>query len=66
MKTRFLTFCDSYHANPELYEVHDEEALKYRYRYLQLRDTSELRLSQLCTSGQDNQVITASQAGDSQ
>ncbi|MGB5488048.1 MAG: hypothetical protein WBN06_11705 [Lysobacterales bacterium] len=66
MKNRFLTFCDSYHANPELYEVHDEEALKNRYRYLQLRETSELRLSQLCTSGQDNQVITASQAGDSQ
>ncbi|MGB7451471.1 MAG: hypothetical protein WBM36_05010 [Lysobacterales bacterium] len=66
MKTRLLTFCDSYQANPELYEVHDEEALKNRYRYLQLRETSELRLSQLCTSGQDNQVITASQAGDSQ
>jgi hypothetical protein len=61
MKNRLLTFCDSYHANPELYAVHDEEALKYRYRNLQLRDTSELRLSQLCTSGQDNQAITISQ-----
>ena len=64
MKTRLLTFCDSYLANPELYAVHDEEALKYRYRDLQLRDTSELRLNQLCTSGQDNQTATTSQTGD--
>ena len=64
MKTRLLTFCDSYQANPELYAVHNEQALKYRYRNLQLRDTSELRLNQLCTSGQDNQTITTSQTGD--
>ena len=49
MKARLLTFCDSYHTNPEFFVVHDEDDLKYRYRYLQLRDTSELRLDNLCT-----------------
>ncbi len=53
MKTRLLSFCDSYRANPELYQVHDEAALKYRYRNLQLRDTSELRLGNLCTQDQE-------------
>ena len=52
MKTRLLTFCDSYNTNPEFFVVHNEEALKYRYRYLQLRDTSELRLDQLCIDDQ--------------
>lgn len=50
MKARLMTFCDVYHAQPELYVVHDEETLKYRYRNLQLRDTSELRLDTLCTA----------------
>ncbi len=49
MKTRLLTFCDTYREDPELFAIHDEEALKHRYRFLQLRDASELRLSQLCT-----------------
>ena len=46
MKTRFLSFCDSYYEHPELFQVRDEDALKYRYRNLQLRETSELRLDQ--------------------
>jgi hypothetical protein len=50
MKTRLLTFCDDYHLAPQLYSVHNEENLKYRYRNLQLRDTSELRLDSLCNS----------------
>jgi hypothetical protein len=54
MKSRLLTFCDDYQSDPQSYEVHDEEALKYRYRDLQLRDTSELRLDSLCTSDQDD------------
>ncbi|MFC1702395.1 hypothetical protein ACFL1J_06615, partial [Pseudomonadota bacterium] len=67
MKNRFLSFCDTYRENPELFVVHDEEALKYRYRYLQLRDTSELRLSHLCISeGGKNSVSTADHTGDSQ
>ena len=66
MKTRFLSFCDNYREYPELFVVHDEEALKYRYRNLQLRDTSELRLDQLCTQDQDNVLTTATHSGDSQ
>lgn len=66
MKTRFLTFCDSYHENPEMYAVHDEEALKVRYQNLQLRDTSELRLDTLCTNEQNNMATTAEHATDSQ
>jgi len=59
MKERFLTYCDEYRANPDLWAVHDEDALKYRYRNLQLRDTSELRLSNLCTGDQDASLKTA-------
>jgi len=61
MKTRLLSFCDLYHANPGLYVIHDEDTLKYRYRYLQLRDTSELRLDRLCKAGD---ATAASNDGD--
>ena len=64
MKTRLLSFCDNYHENPELFVLHDEEALKYRYRDLQLRDTSELRLDQLCTQDEDNQLSTTTHGSD--
>ena len=50
MKERFETLCPEYHRAPELYTLQDEEELKARYKDLQLRDTSELRLDQLCTS----------------
>ena len=54
MRERLLTFCDDYWEAPEQFEVRgDEEALKHRYRNLQLRDTSELRLSNLCTGEPD-------------
>ncbi|MGB5289928.1 MAG: hypothetical protein WBN41_00560 [Lysobacterales bacterium] len=66
MKTRFMTFCDSYHENPELYVVHDEKALKDRYQDLQLRDTSELRLDNLCTDEQNQAGTTAEQAAEPQ
>jgi len=66
MKTRLLTFCDSYRENPELYAIQDEEALKFRYRSLQLRETSELRLSQLCTIDQDAQADTTGPSGNPQ
>jgi len=52
MKERLLTFCDDFRAAPLMFEIHDEEALKYRYRDLQLRDTSELRLDNLCAQEQ--------------
>ena len=48
MKERLLGFCDDYFAAPGLYDIRDEEALRTRYAELQLRDTSELRLSNLC------------------
>jgi len=66
MKTRLLTFCDSYWANPELYVVHDEETLKYRYRNLQLRDTSELRLNNICATEEPAHVTKTGQGADSQ
>lgn len=58
MKTRLLTFCDDYRSAPQLYQVHDEEALKDRYRNLQLRETSELRLENLCVEDKDNIVVS--------
>ena len=66
MKTRLLSFCDDYFENPGLFVVHDEETLKYRYRNLQLRDTSELRLDQLCTDDQDSTLTSAIHVGESQ
>jgi hypothetical protein len=60
MKTRLLTFCDDYRAVPELYIVQDEEELKDKYRNLQLRDMSELRLDRLCTDGGETSVATSS------
>ncbi len=53
MKTRLLMLCDEYNSAPELFVIHDEEALQQRYRHLQLRDTSELRLSNLCIEEQN-------------
>jgi hypothetical protein len=59
MKKRFLTYCDDYRADPSLWVVHDEETLQYRYRNLQLRDSSELRLENLCADEQDALPETA-------
>lgn len=58
MKTRLLSFCDSYRADPGLWVVHDEEILRNRYRFLQLRDTSELRLNILCMGDQGETATT--------
>ena len=62
MKERLLTFCDDFETAPQLFEVHDEDTLKYRYRNLQLRDTSELRLDHLCINERDDEVVNASPA----
>jgi hypothetical protein len=59
MKSRLMTFCEDYRESPGSYVVHDEEDLKYRYRDLQLRDSSELRLDNLCASEQNN-IVSAS------
>ncbi len=53
MKQRLLEFCGIYLLAPESFDIEGEEALQERYSHLQLRNTSELRLSSLCTeSGQ--------------
>lgn len=56
MKNRLLDFCDDFRTSPELFVVHDEHLLKDRYRNLQLRDTSELRLGSLCVKNDNNGV----------
>ena len=48
MKDRLLEFCGEYYEAPELYRIRDEQSLRQRYEHLQLRDTSELRLPELC------------------
>lgn len=50
MKTRLLTLCDYYWQDPGSFEVHDEAVLKQRYHDLQLRETAELRLNNLCST----------------
>jgi hypothetical protein len=60
MKTRLLTLCDDYDAYPELFVVHNEADLKDRYQNLQLRDTSELRLNNLCTTDANESAHTTS------
>lgn len=64
MKKRLETFCDDYWSAPELYKVKNEQQLKYRYRNLQLQDSSELRLDQLC-SAEHKKSITASDPASS-
>lgn len=64
MKTRLLTFCDDYDSAPQMFKVHNEDNLKYRYRHLQLRDTSELRLDNLCEENNGN-VANLNPAKDS-
>lgn len=50
MKERLETFCPDYFQAPDRYTIEEqqEEVLKRRYEHLQLRDTSELRLSEVC------------------
>ena len=66
MKTRLLTFCDNYREHPELYVVQDEDVLKDRYQDLQLRETSELRLDNLCTNEQGSSGAMTEQVTDPQ
>jgi len=58
MKDRLLDFCDDFRTSPELFVVQDEHVLKDRYRDLQLRDTSELRLGSLCIENNNDSVST--------
>jgi len=50
MHARLLELCDGYQANPKLYTINNENVLKQRYADLQLVDTTELRLGNLCLS----------------
>jgi hypothetical protein len=58
MKERLLSYCDDYFAAPQLYEISEEEDLLARYAELQLRDTSELRLNNLCPEEMEAPVLT--------
>lgn len=58
MKDRLLEFCPDYFQSPEQYVIEDEVGLRDRYADLQLRDTSELRLDQLCSAGDSGSIIT--------
>ena len=50
MKDRLMTFCSDFHQAPGRYDIYQEQELAQRYADMQLRDTSELRLSNLCVS----------------
>ena len=65
MKERLLEFCPDYYQAPEQYVVLNEELLQERYTDLQLRDTSELRLSELCTT-QDVDYAASGVVGQAQ
>jgi hypothetical protein len=58
MKERLETFCPDYFEAPDLYEIKDEELLQERYVDLQLRDTSELRLNNLCLIEDEGHSVT--------
>lgn len=62
MKDRLLTFCDDYRQAPAMYDILNEQVLSARYADLQLRDTTELRLSRLCSPASEGEgsVIAAS------
>jgi hypothetical protein len=58
MKERLTDFCPVFLQTPELFEIEDEEALKERYAHLQLRDTSELRLGNLCPAVEGDGLVS--------
>jgi len=62
MKKRLLEDCDIYWERPHSFDIPDEAELKRRYHELQLRDTSELRLSNLCPN-EDHSKGASSLAG---
>lgn len=54
MKARLQMFCPDFFSDPSLYFIEDEEVLQTRYAFLELRDTSELRLGHLCATPPGN------------
>lgn len=64
MRDRLLGFCPDWLQSPDRYRIDQEEPLAGRYGHLQLRDTSELRLGNLCpSSGPGQDPTTAPVAG---
>jgi len=63
IKARLLTLCGDYYSDPELFEIHDEKALQERYSHLQLRETSELRMGNLCTDERNETFETTGLMG---
>jgi hypothetical protein len=63
MKSRLLTLCSDFQSFPELFIVHDDEILQHKYQHLQLRDSSELRLSNLCVIEKPEPLETVHAAG---
>lgn len=64
MQTRLMTFCPDYRTQPASYTIRDEAALAKKYGHLQLRNTAELRLPNLCNeaaSSQSNLATASSQ-----
>ena len=62
MKERLAEFCPQYHQAPEMFAIEDEQDLKVRYAHLQLRDTSELRLDNLCPSESGDGLVSGTAA----
>jgi len=58
MKERLEAFCPDYLEAPDSYEIENEDMLKARYEHIQLRDTSELRLSNLCLPDDSTYPVT--------
>lgn len=58
MKERLQVFCPDYFKAPESYEIDNEELLMERYDHLQLRDTSDLRLNNLCPPEVEGYSVT--------
>ena len=56
IQKRLLVYCPDFFAEPDKYSIQDEILLSERYDHLQLRDTSELRLENLCMKGYDTAI----------
>ncbi|MDX1380746.1 MAG: hypothetical protein R3233_06480 [Xanthomonadales bacterium] len=64
MREQLLDLCSEYHQAPALWTIDDEVALQRRYAHLQLEDTRELRLDQLCSAGNGAENGSSDRARD--
>jgi hypothetical protein len=58
MRQRLLGYCDDYGESPTDYSIAGETSLADRYGHLQLRDTTELQLGNLCSAEGPGVVAT--------